>query len=50
MMKKLKLTVESILSLGMDGPSVNLLFKRKLEKELEKKNKQLTEVEGLERA
>ena len=43
-MEKLKLNVESILSLVMDGPSVNLLFKLKLEKELEKKNKQLIEV------
>ena len=42
--EKLKLNVEAILTLGMDGPSVNLLFQRKLEKELEKKNKQLIEV------
>ena len=31
-MEKLKLNVDSVLSLGMDGPSVNLLFNRKLEK------------------
>lgn len=43
-MEKLKLNVDSVLSLRMDGPSVNLLFKLKLEKELEKKNKQLIEV------
>ena len=44
MIEKLKLNVEAILTLGMDGPSVNLLFQRNLEKELEKKNKQLIEV------
>ena len=37
MMEKLKLNVDSVLSLGMDGPSVNLLFNRKLEKKLKKK-------------
>ena len=44
MMERLKLETESILSLGMDGPNVNLSFKRKLESELVKKNTKIIDV------
>lgn len=44
MLEKLNLNKIHILSLGMDGPNVNLAFKRKLESELIKDSKVLIDV------
>ncbi len=44
LMGKSRLEIEAILSLGMDGPNVNLLFKKKLEKELKCKCKNIIDT------
>ena len=44
MLDKIQLSFNCILSLGMDGPSVNLAFKSKLELDLEKHKKTLMDV------
>ena len=44
MLDKIQLSFNYILSLGMDGPSVNLAFKSKLELDLEKHKKTLMDV------
>ena len=44
MLDKIQLSFNCILSLGMDGPSVNLAFKNKLELDLEKHKKTLMDV------
>ena len=44
MLDKIRLSFNCILSLGMDGPSVNLAFKSKLELDLEKHKKTLMDV------
>ena len=47
MLDKIQLSFNCILSLGMDGPSVNLAFKSKLELDLEKHKKTLMDVGNL---
>lgn len=44
LLEKIGLRPECIISLGMDGPNVNLAFKRKLESELMKKGVSLIDV------
>ena len=44
MLNKIQLSFNCILSLGMDGPIVNLVFKSKLEIDLEKHKKTLMDV------
>ena len=45
MFHKLKLSLVCMISLGMDGPRVNLLFKQKLETTLQERDKVLIDVE-----